>query len=191
MGQKKLIIGLVGEKGSGKQTFADFLKELANQKIAHVRTSDILAETLNLWTIPTTRINLQHLAIIMDREYGQGSVTRAVEQRIKNLDAEIIILDGVRWTTDVALIRKFSKNVLVYITANQKTRYLRLKKRSSKVNEKGLSFKQFLKEEKEKTEVEIPKIAKTADVKIINDSSYNSFKKQVEQFYKELIPNSH
>lgn len=60
------VIGLVGEKGSGKQTFVNFLKEIASSpaergprndrggvlNIRQVRFSDILAQTLILWDIP-------------------------------------------------------------------------------------------------------------------------------------------
>jgi dephospho-CoA kinase len=187
----KLIIGLTGEKGGGKQTFADYLKKISPKKVVHLRTSDILAETLLLWSIPTTRINLQHLAIIMDQEYGQGTLTKAIEQRIKTTDAEIIILDAIRWVSDLKLLRSFPRNLLVYITADLETRFLRLREKSEKVKESGLSFKQFLNEEHQKTEIDIPRIAKKADVKIINDGSYSSLKNQVEQFYKELVPHSH
>ena len=49
----KKVIGLVGEKGSGKQTFVNFLKEILrlaplaqDYSIRQVRFSDILAQTL-------------------------------------------------------------------------------------------------------------------------------------------------
>jgi dephospho-CoA kinase len=50
-----IVLGLVGEKGSGKQTFSDFLKKAAKgKKIAHMRFSDILRETLELWSLELT-----------------------------------------------------------------------------------------------------------------------------------------
>lgn len=61
-----MVLGLTGEKGSGKETFVKLLAELnPNQGITHLRSSDILRETLQIWSIPETRTNLQLLPVIM------------------------------------------------------------------------------------------------------------------------------
>lgn len=177
----KIIIGLVGEKGGGKETFGDILiKLLPNKRIARVRFSDLLAETLLLWSIPNTRENLQDLAIAMDKQFGEGTLTRAVQERIKKLSADIILLDGVRWMSDAELIRSFPKNYLIYITAPFKLRFERLKKRKQKSDEVTLTFKQFLYEENRKTELDIPKIAKKADFKIENNSTLLEFRGKIK-----------
>jgi dephospho-CoA kinase len=185
---KKVVIGLVGEKGSGKETFVKILKKLLPQKnIFHTRSSDLLAETLKLWDIPKTRYNLQKLAIVMDEGFNPGTVTYAVKQRILREVEGIVIFDGVRWKTDVLMIKEFKNNFLVYISADLKIRYQRLKAKSDKVSEQGLSYKQFLKEEKEKTELLIPKIGKKADFKITNNGSLADFKKEIKKFISEFM----
>ncbi len=183
-----LVIGLTGEKGSGKQTFADFLKEVAKDKdVKQVRFSDLLAETLNLWSIPTTRANLQKMAIVMNEGFGPGTLSKAIQNRISKTMADIILLDGVRWESDMELIRSFPKNLLVYITADVKTRYERLKNRSEKVDEQGVNFEQFMEEEQAKTEVLIPKIGQGADIKIQNNGSLPDLKAEVEQIYNTKL----
>lgn len=183
-----LIIGLIGEKGSGKQTFTDFLKEIAHdKKIEQVRFSDILAETLTVWDLPTTRANLQNMAIVMNEGFGPGTLTQAVYNRISQETADIIILDGVRWETDPEMIRKFPHNLLVYITADVQTRYQRLKEKSEKVAEKGVSLEQFMQEETAKTEIFITKIGATADIKIENNGDYTDLKIKIEQIYQQQI----
>lgn len=179
-----LIIGLVGEKGSGKETFVNFLKEVTDKKILHVRFSDILKQTLMLWNLPVTRANLQLLAQVMDNNFGEGSLTKALLEQIKGSDAEIIILDGIRWETDLNLLRKFKSNKLIYITADIKLRFERLKKRGEKEEENTVSFNQFLEEEKAKNELLIAEFGKDADFKIENGGSLKEFREKVQNLYK-------
>lgn len=174
------IIGLVGEKGSGKQTFVNFITSLApDLKIRQVRFSDILAQTLILWDIPITRSNLQKLAIMMNETFGQTALAKAAIFFLEGDTSDIIVLDGIRREAEVRLLRSFKNSTLIYITAEQQLRYQRLKLRSEKVGEAGLTFEQFLKEEKSKAEKEIPAISKKADIKIENNGNLNEFKSKI------------
>ncbi len=184
----KYVIGVVGENGAGKATFTTFLKAAAAPKnVAFLRFSDVLVQTLNLWGIPLTRSNLQNLAIIMDGQYGKGSVTRATETRIKKKKADVIVVEGVRWKQDVPMIKGFPNSFLVYITADTRVRYERLKARGEKVDEKTKTYEQYLKEEKAGTEVEIPEIGAGADYKIENDGTIDELREKVEKFYRENL----
>jgi dephospho-CoA kinase len=184
----KTFIGLVGEKGSGKETFVHFLEEIVTaEKIAHIRSSDVLADTLRLWNLPLTRSNLQHVAIVMDNGFGKGTVTTAVAERMRQHPAEIVIFDGVRWHTDAEMIRHFDRNFLIYITAPLNTRYERTRARKEKDGESESSFEQFLKEEQVETEVYIPEIGKTADFTILNEGTLEEMKESVRQVYSKII----
>ncbi len=182
-----IVIGLVGEKGSGKETFSKFLKDLCPaDQIAHIRFSDILKDTLEDWDLPTSRENMQHLAVIMNQGFGEGTLTHAVYQRISKLKKKIIILDGVRWKSDVELLERFPKHFLIYITADLEARFKRLKKRAEKNGEDKATMDQFLREEKAPNELLIPEIGAQADVKIENNKTLNELKLEVEQFYQTL-----
>ncbi len=175
------VLGLVGEKGSGKQTFVNFLKEIApSLNIRQVRFSDILAQTLVLWDIPITRPNLQKLAIAMNETFGAHALADAAKFSIEGDTADVIILDGIRRQAEYDLMKQMGGQV-IYITAGQDLRYQRLKLRSEKVGEVGLTFEQFLKEEKSKAESEIPKISKKTDLKIENNGTLEEFKAIIKE----------
>lgn len=187
----KTIIGLVGENGSGKDTFTTFFKAAAAPlDVKKLRFSDILADTLKRWDIPLTRSNLQNLAIIMDKQYGKGTLTHATEKRIRKDGSDIIVLEGIRWHTDIPMIRKFKNSFIVYVTAEPKIRFKRLKERGEKIGEKDLTFERFKLEEKAATEVDIPEIGSKADFKIENNGSLDEFRRKVEELYKQLRINN-
>lgn len=182
------VIGLVGEKGSGKQTFVNFLKEIApNLNIRQVRFSDILAQTLILWDIPLTRPNLQKLAIVMNDAFGTQALANAAKFSIEGDTADLIILDGIRRQAEFELVRSMKNSLVIYITTDQKLRYERLKKRSEKVGEVGLDYEQFLKEESSKAESEIPKLSKKADLKLENNGTKDEFKKKIVEVYNQSL----
>lgn len=174
------IIGLVGEKGSGKDTFAKYLQEISEKNVAHIRFSDLLKQTLKLWDLPVTRANLQKLAQVLE-DFGTGTVAHGLEKQIRGTEAEIIILDGIRWKPDVELLKKFPSHKLVYITADPKLRFERLKARGEKDGEANMSYEQFLKEEKATNELLIPEIGSQAEYKITNNGSIEDFKQEIKK----------
>lgn len=184
----KYLIGVVGENGAGKDTFTTFLTAAAAPLIVSKhRFSDILYDTLNSWGLDTTRANLQNLAIIMDKQFGKGTVTRAAKSRIALDTADIVIVEGVRWKTDVPMIRSFDNNFIVYITASPSVRYERMKARGEKIGEKDFTFEQFEHEERAETELQIPEIGAEADYKIENNGSLDEFRKSVEEFFSKQL----
>jgi dephospho-CoA kinase len=180
------IIGLVGEKGSGKDTFAKYLTEISDKKISHIRFSDLLKQTLKLWDLPITRANLQKLAQVLE-DFGSGTVAHGLEKQIKETEAEIIILDGIRWKPDVELLNKFPEHKLVYITADPKLRFERLKSRGEKIGESEMSYEQFLEEESAANELLIPEIGSQADVKIENNGSIEQFDEEIKNFCASFL----
>lgn len=184
-----LLIGLVGEKGSGKDTFSKYLTQISDQKISHIRFSDLLKETLKLWDIEVTRANLQKLAQVLE-EFGEGTVAKGIEKQLKNTDAEIVILDGIRWKPDVALLRKFPNHKLIYITADPKLRFERLKSRGEKVGESEMTYGQFLEEETAPNELLISEIGAHADIKIENNGTIEEFDRKIEDLCSTLLSSS-
>ncbi len=181
------VLGLVGEKGSGKETFSKFFEAAFPEKhVYHIRFSDILKQTLMLWDIPITRENLQLLARIMDQGFGEGTLTHAISSEIVGSEADIIILDGIRWQTDMDLLNSFPNHSLIYITADLEKRYNRLLLRGEKSEEHQSSMEQFVKEEEAENEILIPKFGKNADVKLENNGTLEDFKEKVEKFCSAL-----
>lgn len=182
----KIYIGLVGEKGSGKETFVKVLRGIFPiMPVGHIRFSDPIVEALNFWGIPVTRKNAQDYIKWLEQRYGSGILARLIKGRALENSSQIVILDGVRWPQDVTMLRELPNNILVYITAPAEMRFERLKKRNEKVGEGKMSWEQFLEEEKAENEIYIPKIGEAADRKIPNDR--NEEKWPTETFKNDIV----
>ena len=183
-----IVIGLVGEKGSGKGTFTKLLKDcLPRAKIVYVCFSDALGDTLKIWGIEPTRENYQKLSVAMKNTFGEGSLTRATHRRISGLEADAVVLDGIRWRADVELLRSLPNNILVYVTADARVRYERTKNRKEKAGEDQTTFEQFMAEEQAETEKLIPKIGAQAELTIDNNGSPEQLREQIQKIIRDRL----
>lgn len=183
----KIVIGITGEIASGKDTFTtNFISNAIGKRITRVRFSDILHETLEMWDIPATRNHLQTLAIVMDQGYGKGTLTHAMYHRITYDDSDIVVVEGVRWMSDVEMIRKFDTNYLIYVTADQNARFERVKKRRQKVGEENTTYDQFLQEDSAPTEIDIKKIGAIADFTVDNNGALLEIQKKSKELYDKI-----
>lgn len=184
---KKLVIGIVGEKGGGKEAFTQLLEEIMEESVGHHRSSDVLGGTLSAWGIKPTRANYTKLAVAMDQTFGEGTLTQAVKRRIIQAQELIVAFDGIRWLSDLEMLRSLENSKLVYITADARVRWERTVSRGEKADENKATFEQFLAEEVSETERYIPIIGQQADVKIENNGSWKDFKDAVNAFCETLV----
>jgi len=172
----KKLIGLTGEIGSGKDTFCNYVKE--NQPNVFVfRFSDALTEVLKIFFDELKREDYQWLGSALKEKFGEDILVRALIKKANSISEGIIILNGVRSAGEVKAIKE-NGGKIVYITADSKIRWERVKIRGEKADENA-PFEKFLEREKAATEIQIPVIGKGADLKINNNGSK-------EDLYKEL-----
>lgn len=182
--KKKIVIGLIGEKGSGKGTVANYLTEKYNA--THYGTSKILRRTIEDLHLPVTRDNLIKLALVIKEGFWPSVVIDALIQDIEQNGTGIIIADGIRMHGDVEPFKKKYGNnfYLVYVTADIKIRFERTRKRKEKQGEDKMTFEEFLSEESRLTEVSIHEIGEKADFKIDNNKNSDELYRQTEDMLK-------
>jgi dephospho-CoA kinase len=186
MKSNKIVIGLIGEKGSGKGTASDYLIE--KYGAIHYGTSKILRRTLEDLHVPITRDNLIKLALVLKEGYGPSIIIDSLIQDMENNGSDIIIADGIRMHGDVEPFRKKygEKFFLVYVTADLKLRYERTKARQQNEGEGEATLEQFLEEEGKLTEVSIHEIGREADFKFNNNGTPEELKAQVDEMMEKV-----
>jgi len=184
--KRKIVIGLIGEKGAGKGTVSDYLIEKYNA--IHYGTSKILRRTLEDLHLPVTRDNLVKLALVLKEGYGPSVIIDSLITDMEKNGSNIIIADGIRMHGDVEPFReKYGKNFyLVYVTANIRVRYERTKSRKEKDGEDQATFEKFLEEEAKLTEISIHEIGKKAEFTLNNNGTSEDLKRQVDQMVEKI-----
>lgn len=186
--QEKRVVGLVGEMFSGKETFGQVLISLnLPGEVVRLRFSDILREHLDVYGLPHSRGNLQKASISMKTHYYPTVLTDAMYQRIQAARARVVLIDGLRWLEDEAMIKKQAHGMLVYVTADMATRYQRVRSRKDKVGEDKITYEQFLAQHLVDTEVDIPEIGSRAEVKIENNGTPEKFQDKIAQFNSQFL----
>lgn len=183
---RKIVIGLIGEKGAGKGTVSDYLIEKYGAK--HYGTSKILRRTLEDLHLSVTRDNLVKLALVLKEGYGPSIIIDSLIHDMEKNGSNIIIADGIRMHGDVEPFRnKYGKDFyLVYVTADLQLRYERTKARKQNDGEDEATFEEFLEEEGKLTEVSIHEIGKQADFKLNNNGAPEELIAQVEEMLKTI-----
>jgi dephospho-CoA kinase len=185
---QKRIIGLIGEKGSGKGTVSKYLEEKYAAK--HYGTSKILKRTIDDLHLAHTRENYIKLALVLKEGYWPSVVIDALIADIENNGNGIIIADGIRMHGDVRPFReKYGDNFqLIYVTADPRIRYERTKQRKEKDGEDKVTFENFLAQEAQLTEISIHEIGTSqADFVIHNDKTYDDLVTQIEGVMKQIM----
>jgi len=121
----------------------------------------------------------------MKKTFGSKSLAHAAKFNVGSDSADVTVFDGIRGKQQVKMIKTYPNSLIVYISAKRELRYQRLNKRSEKVRETGLSYEQFMKEEKVKTETGIPRLGQKADLKIENNGTLEEFREKVAKFYNQ------
>jgi len=185
--KRKIIVGLIGEKGAGKGTVADYLLE--KYGAVHFGTSKILRRTLEDLHLPVTRDNLIKLALVLKEGYGPSVIIDSLIQDMEVSDADLIIADGIRMHGDVEPFqKKYGENFyLVYVTADLRLRFERTKARKEKEGEEHATLEQFLEEEGKLTEISIHEIGRGAQFKMNNNSTAEELKRQTDEMMEKLL----
>lgn len=178
----KLVIGLCGRIGSGKTVVSEYLHK--NYGASQRRFSQILMDILDRLYLPHNREYLQKLGAALRNSIGPDVIANAFEKDIENEKNEIVVIDGIRYSNEVKLLRKFENNILIYINAPAEIRYGRCISRGEK-GESNISFGEFIESENMETERMIDDIGKTADYTIENSGSIEELYKSIKKIIRE------
>lgn len=181
---KKLIIGLVGEICSGKDTVADYLKKKYGAET--ISFSQPLRDILDRLSLPQTRINMADLGISLRGAFGQDLLSKVIAAEVKMGKKKIQVLPNVRLESDIIYLKKEPGFVLINVDADIKTRFERIKKRGQNTDDKSKTWAGFLKDAKLPTEIQIRQLAKKCKYKLDNNGSYKDLEKQADALIKKM-----
>lgn len=179
------IIGLIGEKLSGKDTASAYLVE--KYEAIHFRYSQVLDEILSLLNLSISRRNEIDLGMALRHAFGNGILTQSIIHKIKINPNKNIVINGIRFIDELRNVKQLGATI-IYITALAEHRYKRYLSRDEKSDDAKHSFDEFLKHELEPTEIDIPALGKQADYTIINNTTLENLKINLDNIIKKATP---
>jgi dephospho-CoA kinase len=185
---EKFVIALVGEPLAGKGTLCSRIKSYVGEhRFSHICTGDILRDILAILHEPKDRQNCDKLVSALTSTFGKDVIARAVENRIRNDPASVIVFDCMRMAEDEQMVLRLPvKTLRTYVTASPDIRFARLQQRK-RGGEESISRPQFDRDEQLPTVQLTRSIGQRANVKLENDDDYDKFDAKIIEFCQEFL----
>ena len=179
----KIVIGVTGMPGSGKGVVREIVREYGFPVV--VMGDEVRAEAARRNLEPTPE-NLGKLMLQIRAEEGPGVLARRCIPKIRALDAEVVVVDGLRSPHEVREFRKvFPKFKVIAIHASPKTRFQRLLRRGRSDDPKD--WETFYMRDQRELSVGIGEVIATADYMIVNEGSIEELEAELKQIIKKVI----
>lgn len=122
----KLIVCLTGMPGAGKSTIAEGLESKGYDII---NMGNAVREEATKRNLEPTSSNLGKLMLELREKNGPGAIAELIKSQIDSSTASVILMDGVRSSDEIQVLRKFGNVKLLAIHASTDTRFDFLQKR--------------------------------------------------------------
>ena len=176
----KIVIGITGMPGAGKDVVSDFLVGKLNA--IKIGGSMVLDEALRLF-IDDQKIGREDqcaLATFLRNRYGDGIIAKGVKKKIDEIPSGIFVSPGARDLGCYKFVRSFEKNIFLAVTADPLVRWQRMRGRKTKVDD-DVSFEDFLAKERLPSELMITELCNKADFIIENNGSVRELFTRIAQ----------
>jgi dephospho-CoA kinase len=177
------IIGFCGLPGSGKSTAIEAIADLGKV----VTMGDVIRDEAKKRNIDPSGENLGKLARELRELGGPSAIAKKCIESIKNLDDEIIIIDGVRSFYEVDEFRKEWKFPLIAIELSDQERVKRLYERARSDDSK--SIEEIKQRDQREIGFGLKEVITKADHKIQNNSTIEELIKKTRKLVVKILQN--
>lgn len=184
----RLVIGLVGRKGSGKGKCAGILKTTYGASV--YRFSDVLRDILDRLFVEKNRENLIKLSEVLRQGFGEEILRHALLKQAEQDPAPLVVLDGIRRVEELRALQEIPGFHLVNISAPLETRYARIKQRGENAGETTRTLESFRELEQASTEVTISDVEVLAERTVDNSGDADQLAAQIDELMTSLLSSS-
>ncbi|MEM2136379.1 MAG: AAA family ATPase [Candidatus Methanomethylicia archaeon] len=180
----RIIICLTGMPGSGKSMISEIAKRMG---ITTITMGDVIREEAKNRNIEPTLNNLGWLMMEMRKTMGANIIALKCIEKIKKIDSNKILIEGVRNLEEVEEFRKIGNVVIVAVHASPKTRFRRLVDRGRSDDPK--TWEEFQERDFKELEIGIGKVIALADKVIINEGTKEELEENTLKILEEMMDN--
>ncbi|MHA1271193.1 MAG: AAA family ATPase [Candidatus Helarchaeota archaeon] len=177
-----MILGLVGKIGSGKDSVAEILMKKYNFH-EQIRFSDPITEFLTGIGLKLNRENYQKIGFHLRKIFGKTIIIDTIVRRIKSKMDQNLIVNGIRYKLEFDAIKNLGSIILGIIT-DDKIRFQRInnRKRFGQI----ISWEEFVRYEKNETEIQIDDLLKISDYMIYNNKTLENLEEEVKNVMEKI-----
>jgi dephospho-CoA kinase len=106
--------------GAGKSTIANGLK---SKNFNIINMGDAVRDEAKKRNLEPSGENLGKLMLELRKNNGPGAVAELIEDKIKNSESDVIVIDGIRSNEEIQVLRKNGTVKLLSVHASTDTRY--------------------------------------------------------------------
>jgi len=184
-----LKIGVTGNNGGGKDTFANYL--VSNKGFVHISLSDFIREETLRRGLELSRNNFHNVGNDMRVAFGADVLARRALDRM-NGGKKNYTLTSIRNPREVRALQEAGDFVLVAIDAPVELRFNRIIERNRKNEREILSLEEFKRFEEDElssqlsSSQQIGECIKMAKFFVSNDSDFATFEKRIDELYWQI-----
>ena len=184
MPNNKIILGLVGEIASGKDTVAKYLKE--KHGFQTIKFSTPIRKILDALNLPQSRENMVWVGINVRNRFGENIFGNVIAKECENSTANLIVLPNVRFKPDIAYLKQMNNFYLIHISSEPQIRYQRLIHRNQNSDDQTKTWEEFINDGELPTEITIREVAKIAKHTIKNNGTLDQLHQQIDQLMDKI-----
>jgi len=108
----KIVIGIIGEIGSGKGAAARYFHEKYGSE--NFRFSTMLRDIMRRLHLPETRENMQTVSTMLRQTFGEDLLARVIFDDVTESSAELIVTEGIRRPSDIDYLSRIVFDWLLF-----------------------------------------------------------------------------
>ena len=177
----KSVIAVTGLPGAGKAIASSLAKD---RSIPVFSCGDVIREEASDRRLLPTPENLGRLMLEMRKEYGPDIMAKRLEPKIKMVQPDLVVVEGLRSLDEVEAFKKVFNVAILAIHSPPEQRFQRLLKR--KRSDDPRNMEEFRERDYRELAVGVGSVIALADNLIVNDSTIEAFKLKLNRFYEEV-----
>ncbi len=181
-----LFICITGMPGAGKTTVAQTLK-IYDFKI--ISMGNVVREEATRQGLEQDDVNLGKLMLKLRQTLGPGAIAHLIVQKMQRDSNMLVVIDGLRSTHEVEVLKKYGIVKILGIHAPKETRFQFLRNRRRKDAPK--TEDEFLNRDKRELDVGVAEAISYSDSIITNDKTEKELRKKtheiVNRWRKEFV----
>jgi len=185
MGNKKIVIGIAGNIGSGKGTVTKYLMEKYGAK--QMRYSKILADILERLYLEYNRENLNTIAEGLRDMFGKDILSKVLEKDIQGEEAAIVVFDGIRKKEELDYFKnKIGDFYFVFVDVPFEIVAERIIKRQEKTDDQEQTVETLKARQQQASDKDVPGLKQYADFVIDNSGSLEETYRQIDEMMSRI-----